>query len=73
MHVLFIVYKAPVVRRALSFPRFAGRGLTGVGKAAGFPLGRGSSAPLAPLVQKDLPETPAVGAPEEELKPEAAR
>ncbi|XP_053466165.1 piwi-like protein 2 isoform X2 [Ictalurus furcatus] len=47
---------------------FAGRGLSGVGKAVGFPVGRGSGAPLIP---KEIPVTPAVRPPKAELKMEA--
>ncbi|XP_053530289.1 piwi-like protein 2 isoform X3 [Ictalurus punctatus] len=47
---------------------FAGRGLSGVGKAVGFPAGRGSGAPLIP---KEIPVTPAVRPPKAEPKMEA--
>ncbi|KAI5613348.1 piwi-like protein 2 isoform X1 [Silurus asotus] len=50
----------------------AGRGLIGVGKAAGFPLGRGSGAPLSPMSPKNLPVTPETCPPKTELKMEAA-
>ncbi|KAI5088129.1 piwi-like protein 2 isoform X1 [Silurus meridionalis] len=53
-------------------PRYEWRGLIGVGKAAGFPLGRGSGAPLSPLSQKNLPVTPETCPPKTELKMEAA-
>ncbi|MCI4392876.1 hypothetical protein PGIGA_G00150980 [Pangasianodon gigas] len=52
---------------------FAGRGLIGVGKAVTLPVGRGSGAPLAPLIPKDIPMTPAICPLKAELKMEAAR
>ncbi|GAA6088114.1 piwi-like protein 2 isoform X2 [Tachysurus ichikawai] len=51
----------------------AGRGLIEVEKAAGFPVGRGSGAPLLPLITKDTPVTPEICAPKAELKMEAER
>ncbi|KAF4074205.1 hypothetical protein AMELA_G00236870 [Ameiurus melas] len=51
---------------------FAGRGLTGFRKAAGFPVGRGSGAPLSPLMPKEIPVAPAVRPPKAELKMEAS-
>ncbi|KAK3514784.1 hypothetical protein QTP70_031016 [Hemibagrus guttatus] len=51
----------------------AGRGLIGVRKDAGFPVGRGSGAPLSPLIPKETPVTPAIRPPKAELKMEATR
>ncbi|XP_047674945.1 piwi-like protein 2 isoform X3 [Tachysurus fulvidraco] len=48
----------------------AGRGPLEVEKAAGFPVGRGSGAPLLPLITKDTPVTPEICAPKAELKME---
>ncbi|KAM9446701.1 piwi-like protein 2 [Clarias gariepinus] len=50
-----------------------GRGLMGVRKDPGFPVCRGSGAPLAPLIPKEIPLTPATSPPKAELTMEVAR